>query len=237
MKANSTLLPFASFERRSVPLVDFHMHTTWTDGKHSVQQMYDAAVAAGLSYILYSEHARRSSGHWFPGFAAEVRALPTGPCKAFVGVESKIADFDGSLDLSNDIRQCCDLVMGSVHRFPGEIGIEKGRPPPLSLDEVTDTEFRLARAAGRTGAIDILGHPFGMTYRRFSMAPSEHLIEELVCECAKHGVAFEVNARYHDDPWRLIDLCRRHDAAVALGSNAHHRDEVGAITRMLRDKP
>lgn len=235
MKAHHYLLPFASFDRDAVPLVDFHMHTTWTDGQHSVAEMHAAAVAAGLKCILYSEHARRTSGPWFQQFAAEVRALPDNACRALVGVEAKVANFDGALDLSDETRASCDLVMASVHRFPGETAIVKGRPPLMPADEVMDIEFRLSRAAIRAGGADILGHPFGMSYRRFGIVPCIELVEALMEECAAHGVAFEVNAHYHPDPWRFVDMCCQRGAAVSLGSNAHHRDEIGKIVRALRE--
>lgn len=231
------LKEFAFFEGSAVPPVDFHMHTNWTDGENSVVEMYAAAIEAGLTDILFSEHVRHTSGDWFQKFAAEVRALPNDICRAHVGVETKIADFDGSLDLSDETRGACDLVMASVHRFPGETAIVKGQPPSMPPKEVFDIEFRLSRAAIRAGDLDILGHPFGMSIRRFNIVPPTDLVEALMDECAAHEVAFEVNVRYHPDPWQLIRLCREHRAPVSLGSNAHRRDEVGTIVRSLRRPP
>jgi putative hydrolase len=235
MRMHPALKEFAFFEGTTVPPVDYHMHTIWTDGANSVQDMHAAAIGAGMTHILFSEHARKTSGDWFGSFAAEVRGLPAGGCRAMVGVESKIESFEGTLDLTDDIRHHCDLVMGSVHRFPNETSIDKANPPSLSSAEVADTEFRLSRAAVRAGHIDILGHPFGMSYRRFKIEPPEEMIEQLASDCARYGVAFEVNGRYHRDPWRFIAICRKHGAPISLGSNAHRREEVGAITRLLKD--
>src|SRR5690606_13736509 len=99
--------------------------TTWPDGSQSVAEMHAAATALGLKDILFTEHARKSSGDWFANFAAEVRGLPFDSCRAAVGVEVKIADYGGSLDICDAVRKECDLVMASVHRFPGEVGINK----------------------------------------------------------------------------------------------------------------
>ena len=79
-----------NISRDCIPKCDFNMHTTWTDGKHSSTEMYDNAVKAGLEYILFSEHARKTSGDWFLDFATEIRSLPDSPCKALVGVEAKV---------------------------------------------------------------------------------------------------------------------------------------------------
>src|SRR3954468_14981540 len=100
---------FPIFDKGSIPNVDFHMNTKWTDGEHTVVQMHDAALAGGLDHIVFSEHARKTSGDWFPRFAAEVRELPADKCRAWVGVESKIESFEGTLDLSDEVRGLCDV--------------------------------------------------------------------------------------------------------------------------------
>ncbi len=53
-------------------------------------------------------------------------------------------------------------------------------------------------------------------------------------KAARTGVAFEVNAHYHPDPWFLIGACRKAGATISLGSNAHALGDVGRILRVLR---
>lgn len=216
-----------------IPRADFHIHSNWTDGENPVAEMYEQAVACGIDRMLFSEHARKTSGGWFPKFAAEVRSLPGDPCQALVGVECKVESFDGTLDISEDIRRTCDLVMASVHRFPGEAVVRPGPEAGYSREEAIETEFRLAMAALRNPDTDILGHPFGMCYRRFAIAPPMDLMRELIRESARTGVAFEINARYHPNPRQLVEWCVAEGANVSLGSNAHVPGEVGRITRIL----
>lgn len=221
----------------NVPAADLHMHTTWTDGARSVAEMHGRAIEAGLTHILFSEHSRRTSGDWFSRFAAEVRALPTDQCHALVGTEVKIDDFEGRLDIADDVRRECDLIMASVHRFPGEAAIDKSKPPPFSPDEAVGIEFELSRAAIIAGGFHILGHPFGMSIKRFGAQPPLDLVKELAILCARHRVALEINAHYHPQPWALIELCQQVGAPISLGSNAHDAAEVGAIVRLLRSNP
>ena len=116
------LKPVQSAKNRQIPRVDFHMHTTWTDGHDNAVAMHEAAIKCGLKSILFSEHARRTSEGWFFDFAAEIRNLQSDQCRALVGVEAKILNFDGALDTTDSIAGTCDLVMASVHRFPDEQG-------------------------------------------------------------------------------------------------------------------
>lgn len=226
---------FRNISRQRVPRLDFHLHTTWTDGTQSAAEMHEAAIRAGLEMVLFSEHARRTSSDWFPTFAAEVRRLPQGRCRALVGVETKVMDLSGEIDTASDIVSCCDLVMASVHRFPGEVGnIHHSRSH--TPEQAVDLEFRLAMAALDNPAVDILGHPFGMSYRRFQIAPPEAKMRALIEKAARTGVAIEINVRYHPDPWHLVDWCLEAGAPISLGSNAHALEDVGRVTRILEGK-
>jgi len=216
---------------RQPPAVDLHMHTTWTDGADTAAVMHEAACRQGLSLILFSEHARRTSTEWFTEFAAEVRALPAVRCRALVGAEVKILDLDGNIDIAPEIAESCDLVIASVHRFPGESGDIRESRHAFSLQQAIDLEFRLAWAALDNPDTDILGHPFGMTIRRFGGTPPWELMERLIAKAAETGKAFEINARYHDDPAAILRACIVAGAPVSFGSNAHAADEIGALHR------
>lgn len=216
-----------------VPLVDFHMHTTWTDGHNDACAMHDAAIRCGLVTILFSEHARRTSEDWFFDFAAQIRSLPSDGCRALVGVEAKVLEFDGAIDTTDKIAETCDLVMASVHRFPD------GKGDMLPFDDVdpeqaTDIEMRLMLAAMDNPTMDILGHPFGVSHTRFQATPTEDQYRKVIEKAAASGAAFEVNSQYHSDPWQLIAWCREAGATISLGSNAHRDSEVGDIVRALR---
>jgi len=215
-----------------LPRTDCHLHTSWTDGKGSVQQVHERALVAGLGAILFSEHSRRTSIDWFADFAGEVRALPKTPCRAYVGTECKIEDYDGGIDTCPAIRDECDFVMASVHRFPDGKGggFPFAEVPP---EEAVDFEFRLSWAALENPQVDILGHLFGMSYRRFKVSPPEEKIRALIRRAAEHRVAVEINSYYHPDPRRLLAWCREQGAQVCFGSNAHKLEEVGDIVRTL----
>ena len=63
--------------------------------------------------------------------------------------------------------------------------------------------------------------------------PPEDRIKDLIARAARQDVAFEVNARYHPDPWQLIRWSADVNGIVSLGSNAHTRQAVGHIVRIL----
>ena len=59
--------------------------------------------------------------------------------------------------------------MVSVHRFPGEKGNIKKKKLDLNNKEIIDIEYELSRSAIINSEFDILGHPFGMSLKRFKI--------------------------------------------------------------------
>ena len=235
-KANA--LPGLIFRARdldlsNLPKTDCHLHTSWTDGEGSVADIYSAAVASGLGTILYSEHSRKSSTDWFHKFAAEVRALPTSPCRAYVGTEVKVETRAGAIDTIPEISDHCDFIMASVHRFidANDVTIQFADTDPA---QAVDLEYALTWAVLENPQVDILGHMFGMSYRRFGQTPSDEKIRELIARAAEFGVAVEVNSHYHPNALKMLKWCQEFDAKIAFGSNAHELGSVGAIVRQLQ---
>lgn len=231
-------LPGLIFEARSLdlanlPRVDCHLHTSWTDGADTVEEVYRAALDNGLTTILYSEHSRKSSTGWFHKFAEKVRALPTTPCRAYVGTEVKVETRAGDIDTIPAISDQCDFIMASVHRLidANDVTIEFANTDPAQAVEL---EYDLTWAALENPQVDILGHMFGMSYRRFGLTPSDERIRELIARAAQFGVAVEVNSHYHPDALKMLKWCQEFDARIAFGSNAHELKAVGSIMRQLQ---
>lgn len=216
----------------NLPRIDSHLHTSWTDGEASVGEVYHAAIGCGLTSVLYSEHSRKTSVDWFSSFASEVRALPTLPCKAYVGTEVKVESREGEIDTVPSISELCDFVMASVHRFIDVNGrtVQFADTDP---SESVDLEFQLTWAVLANPQVDILGHMFGMSYRRFKVIPSDEKICALISRATEFGVAVEINSHYHPHPRKMIQWCRERNALITFGSNAHNLESVGAVMRLL----
>ena len=224
---------FQNITKENIPKIDYHMHTVWTDGENTSLEMYNRAIQEGLNSILFSEHARKTSADWFLKFSDEIRSLPKSSCQALVGVETKVVDFDGAIDSVDQILEVCDLVMASVHRFPGEKDMKK-MCSDIDKKEVLKIELDLSLAEMENKRVNILGHPFGMSIRRFNIQPTEDDFKQIIKKAAETGIAIEVNSHYHDNSWEIINWCKEFGALISLGSNAHNVNKVGHINRILK---
>jgi putative hydrolase len=207
--------------------VDHHIHTKWTDGHGTVREVLDTAERRGLSSIAFTEHVRRDSGEWFTRFVAEIRreAAEAPALEVLVGCEAKALDLEGRLDTSEEVLGQCDIVLGSVHRWPDGVGgLVNFAEIPYA--EFADIEASYALGLVRSAPIDVLAHPGGMFQRRHGAFP-EHLMRELVVATRERGIAIEISSSYLRDVPAFLDLCREIDPFVSIGSDAHTLDDIG----------
>lgn len=163
---------------------DLQLHTTWSDGAHSLAELAAGVRAKGYQYMAVTDHSKSATVAGGMDEArvvrmiAEVRALNkrSKGFQVLAGCEVDIRA-DGSLDFPDDILSQLDLVQVSVHsRFK------------MSRDEMTR---RIVRAVQHP-LVHILGHPTG---RLIGERAAYEVDVEAVLRAAKAGgIAVEINA-------------------------------------------
>jgi putative hydrolase len=100
---------------------DYHVHSVFSDGASTVGQNVQAARGRGLRTLCLVDHVRRDTG-WVADFTRAVRPLRAqAGIRILAGVEAKILDRAGRLDLPGGI-DGIDLVLIADHQFPGDGG-------------------------------------------------------------------------------------------------------------------
>ena len=182
---------------------DLHMHSTWSDGKASVEEMAQACKARGYRYLAISDHspALAMVGGITPERAAdqweEIARVQEGldGITIFKSLEVDILR-DGSLDMTDEVLETLDLVLVSVHSL-------------MDMDRVPMTDRVIT--AIQHPQVDILAHPTGRLLAR--REPFQIEMEEVLLAARDLDVAVELNA----NPYRL-DLNDVH---------AHRAKELG----------
>jgi DNA polymerase (family X) len=181
-----------------------HIHTTFSDGMHTLEEMAEAARSRGYRYLGISDHSQ--SAHYAGGLSVDaiveqhrqidsINRRYRGRFCVLKGIESDIRP-DGSLDYADDVLERFDFVVASVHSL-------------FKLDRKAQTQRMLAAIANPYTTI--LGHPTGRLLLR---RPGYEVdMETILTSCAKHGVAIEVNC----NPNRLELDWRWHRRALELG--------------------
>lgn len=226
------LLELASSELRD--FVDIHIHTTFSDGKNSMEEMVIAAVKMGLRGIAFTDHVWRSSD-WVMAYKEERDRLQTEYPDLFIllGLEAKALDRFGSVDVSPENARLVDFVMGVVHRYlPDDRKVRDlaALPPEKALEAETE----ISRLVIRNPLVSLLGHPFRTFYKfQVKTCKAEHddktmraLYRQLVYECVRHGKPIEYNLQVpHCET--LLEVLREKACPFLKGSDAHSVQELG----------
>ena len=193
---------------------DLHMHTTATDGKNSIEEMADAARAAGLKYIAITDHSKRvalANGldeerlleQW-----KQIDAINAKAKDSFVilkGIECDILE-NGDMDLPDEILAQGDWIIASLHY---------GQSQPRQ--QITD---RIVGAM-KNPHVTMVAHPTG---RLLNKREPYDVDIEAVFEAAKEtGTLMELNA----NPIRLdlndryLLAARAHGIPIVINTDAH----------------
>jgi DNA polymerase (family X) len=214
---------------------DLHMHTEATDGRDTIRQMAEAALARGLAYIAITDHSKnlamtnglddkRALAHikQIRKIDAELQVELKGKIRVLPGIEVDILA-DGSLDLDDSTLAQMDIVVASVHSHFNQ-----------PVEEMT---ARVLRAL-ENPYVRILGHPTGR--KILSREAYAINIDAILKQAAKLGVAVEHNA----SPARSdlndlhLRLAKQHGCKIVVDTDAHATEELDqmryGITQLRR---
>jgi DNA polymerase (family X) len=188
---------------------DLHTHTSWSDGKDSLEDMVAGARDRGYAYYAVCDHAHRLRGDLLHRQSEQIDALNdlVAPLRILKGIEVNIRA-DGTLDVSDEELATRDWVVASVHaRFDHE-----------------PTERVLA--AMENPYVDCIGH---VTNRKIGKrAPSPIDVERVIEKAVETGTFLEINSQ--PDRLDLRDVharaAREAGLRVVINSDAH---ELGAL--------
>jgi DNA polymerase (family 10) len=192
---------------------DLHCHSDWSDGRSTIEDMAQAAIARGYRYIAICDHSVSASyaGGLTPARLRQQMVaidklnskFPNSKFKILKGSEVDIRT-DGSLDFPDDLLKQLDIVVASVHS-----GFAK------------DVTKRMI-AACNNPYVKIIAHPTGRLIARREGYQDLDL-EAVMREAARTGTALEVNSFM--DRLDLNDVhCRRAQqlgCVLAIDTDSH----------------
>ena len=194
---------------------DLHVHTDWSDGRHTLEQMAATALEQGHRYIAICDHARRLREGRLERQAEEIAALNgrLEGLSVLSGVEVDIRA-DGSLDLPDEELAGRDWVMASIHS---------------GFDQPRDGLTKRLLAAMDNPHVDCIGHPTGRKINR--RLPYELDFEAVAARAVEMGTFLEINAQ--PDRLDLADTYARSAAEagvkIAVSTDAHRTWELANL--------
>ena len=192
---------------------DLHIHSTWSDGGNSIEEMAEAAIKRGYKYIAICDHSKSLN---IAGGLNEEELIErqkeinklNNKYKNFrilSGIELEI-HINGELDFSDDILQTLDVVVGAIHTG-------------FSQDEKVNTA-RIIKAMGNKN-VDIIAHPTGRLLGKREGYKID--ISAILKAAGDTGTALEINA--FPERLDLADIylqeAKKRGSKFAINTDAH----------------
>jgi DNA polymerase (family 10) len=198
---------------------DLHVHTNYSDGHQSIEEIAEAAIKKGYQYIAITDHTKTvgiTGGMDEKKILKQMKEIDTLNKKMpknfriLKGVECDVKS-DGTLDLPDKILEKLDVVLAAIHS-------------KLGMDQ---TE-RLIKAC-RNPHVDIIAHPTGR--KLGERDPYQVDLDKVMDVCKKTNTLLELNSF-----WDRLDLndvnCRKakeKGVKISIGTDTHHLLEMDVI--------
>ena len=197
---------------------DFQMHSTWSDGAGTIENMANACLALGHICMGITDHSYGlpvARGMGMSDVSRQHREIDgvnerlSGRFRVYKGIEANILA-DGSLDLNPEERALFEFVVASPHS---------------ALRQEHDQTARMLGAVRQSG-VAILGHPRGRVYNSRAGIVADW--PRVFAEAAKRGVAIEIDGNWHrqDIDFELARRALDAGCLFALDSDAHSIGEL-----------
>jgi DNA polymerase (family 10) len=197
---------------------DLHIHTDWSDGRVSLEEIVEAAVAKGYQYIAITDHPIGlgiTSGLDEKKIHSQVEEIKNLNAKLtgihiFTGLEVDIKA-NGKLDIPDNILAELDVVVASVHS---------------SMNQNEEQMTRRIIAAIENPNVDIIAHPTGRLLGE--REPVALNIEAIFRAAVANNTTLEINAM----PSRLdlkdahIYRARELGIKLVISTDTHQTDHL-----------
>lgn len=210
--AEKSLIPLL-LEQKDIKGV-FHVHTNYSDGSMSIQEVVNVCKKMGLSYVGIADHSQAAS--YANGLKEEdiikqreeIKMINKNlnGFKIFHGIEAEILP-DGQIDYNPKILSSFDFVIASVHsQFT------------MSEKEMT---ARIIKALGNK-FVKMLAHPTGRLL--LSREPYPVDIKKVIDVAASNNVIMELNSNPYrlDLDWRWCRYAKEKKVKISINPDAHN---------------
>ena len=226
--------------------LDYHIHTTFSDGRSDLHEYVHEAAKKRIDEIGFSDHIHVKKEDWsmvpadLPKYVnkiAGLKKLSKIPIKAGLEVEFVPRQIEGLMHVINQFD--LDYLMGSVHfigdwQFDNEKQIEEWKR--RDVNQVYEQYFDLVQTMAKTQLFDFVGHLD--LVKKFGYRPKgdiKDLLIETIKTISKSGMCIEVNTGGLRKPCqeiypseKLLKTCFDNGLPITLGSDAHLSEDIGA---------
>jgi len=222
---------------------DLHTHTTYSDGADSLDTMVTAAVRVGITELGITDHVRAGTT-WLPAYVDDLRrARATTPIRLRFGIEAKLLDTAGNLDMPDDL-DGIEYVAIADHRVPTPQGprhphhirrqlAAKDLRPTDVIEMVTTATVHAAASAP---VQPVIAHLFSIL-PKVGLAEQDlplSLVARFATQLAITGAWVEINEKWRCPGAPVVAMLAAAGVPIVAGSDSHSAAGLGRFRYVRR---
>jgi putative hydrolase len=218
-------------------LQDMHVHSRFSDGANTIEENVAEAERIALRELTCVDHVREGTT-WVPEYAAAVqRVAQQTPLVLRCGIEAKLLDTAGLLDLPPGGLEGVDLIYAADHQVPLAEGPAVPREVRERIAEGTLTREAVVESIVRATATAVHRHPHVVVIAHlFSVLPKlgldeadvpAPLVDALAAAAAESGAQIEVSERWRCPSVATLRPFVARGVPVLLSTDSHRRETIG----------
>jgi len=219
----------------ALPLQDMHVHSTFSDGKNTIEENIEQAESLGLETLTCVDHVRIDTD-WLPDYVAAIERLrPTTEVELLCGIEAKLLNTAGDLDLP-ELPPGIDRIYAADHQVPLIDGPHHPREVKEEIesggrdgqDVISDIVESTANAARRHENM-VIAHMFSIL-PKLGLSEDEvpaELLDDLAKVAAETGTLIEIDERWSCPSARSLKPFVAEGITVLMSTDSHMREKIG----------
>jgi putative hydrolase len=216
-------------------LQDMHVHSTFSDGRDTIEDNVAEAERLGLLELTCVDHVRADTA-WVGDYAAAVARVDAAtPVRLACAVEAKLLDTSGHLDLPSGL-EGVDAIYAADHQVPLADGPYAPREVKALIADGTVSAIEVIVAIVTSTSAALRRHSTVVIAHMFSVLPklglSEDqvppaLLDELAEVAAQTGARIEISERWRCPGPRTLRPFRHRGVPILLSTDSHRSDTIG----------
>lgn len=199
-------------------VLDTHTHTLASGHAYNtIREMAMAASEKNLELLCITEHAPAMPGTCHEFYFHNLKVVPRNQygMRLLLGTEANILDYNGTLDLDEEVLRKMDIVIASLHTPCIKAG---------TVEQHTEAVIN----AIKNPYVNIIGHPddarLQLNYEPIVKAAKEYGVLLELNNSSMNPNGFRLNAR--ENAIKYLTLCKKYGVMISLGSDAHYADDI-----------
>lgn len=206
-------------------LVDIHTHTISSGHAYStIDENMRAASEKKLRMVAMTDHSPGMPGSTHMFHFSNLKVIPSEMYGVTLlrGVEANIINYEGEIDMGEEILSSLDIVIASLH--PPCIDFSDEETVTSGIEKVMENPY-----------VNIIGHPGDNRY------PMD--FERVVKAAKRTGTLLEVNNAslkpgsfrpgVRENLVKMLGYCKAYDMPVVVGTDAHFYTEIGEFKEAI----